>query len=290
MNLRCAAVLALASLVSASPVFGQNQPAPDRRVPFPTLTVTGEGDVSVKPDIATVQLGVMVQRPEAAAAQGEVNQLMQKVVDAIKEVVPKEQVQTSGLSLYPIYSNPRPGRLEEENQEPKISGYRAEIMVTLRIKDLARVGEAIDAGLNAGANRLMGITFEIQNQTAARAQALQQAVRSAQEKARAMAAAMDVQLGGVLEAIEGGAEVVRPMYAMEGAVDMVMARGQMPGTPVEAGQVQVRATVTLRYGMSGQNVARPGAGDEQTMRDSTEEPPRRRQDRISNEPAPSQPR
>src|SRR5688572_11710254 len=133
MNLRCAAALALASLVSASPVLGQNQPAPERRVPFPTLTVTGEGDVSVKPDIATVQLGVMVQRPEAAAAQGEVNQLMDKVVDAIKEIVPKEQVQTSGLSLYPIYSNPRPGRIEEENQEPRISGYRAEIMVTLRI-------------------------------------------------------------------------------------------------------------------------------------------------------------
>jgi uncharacterized protein len=141
--------------------------------------------------------------------------------------------------------------------EPRIAAYHAEITVTARLKDLKRAGAVIDAGLGAGANRLHGLSFELQDDTRARAGALRQAVHSAQAKARAMAEALGVELSQIMEASEGGAQVIRPMYEGAGRSADFAAQA-MPSTPVEAGQVQVSANVTLRYRIGGAGGPGPG--------------------------------
>ena len=276
--MRRLAILALCLTCAAGPAFAQDGQPERRPVPAPTISVTGEGRVGADPDLAVVRLGFSAQAAEAAAVQSQVNERMQKVIDAVKEIVPRDQIQTSGLNLYPVYSEPRPIRGDDpQPAEPKIVGYRSDMSVVVRVKELARVGDVIDAGLAAGANRLDGISFELENDTQARAQALQRAVRSAQEKARAMAAALDVELMGVAEAIEGGAHVISPMY--DRAAGMEMLRAQAGGTPVEAGQIQVQANVTLRYRMSGAGM--PAGRPDQPA-------PGERRDRIG-EPRPAQP-
>jgi uncharacterized protein len=275
--MRRLAMLAVCLTCARSPVLAQDGQPERRPLITPTISVTGDGRVSADPDLAVVRLGFSAQAAEAAAVQNQVNERMQKVIEAVKEIVPREQIQTSSLNLYPVYSEQRPIRGEDpQPQEPRIVGYRSDMSVVVRVKELARVGDVIDAGLAAGANRLDGISFELENETQARAQALQRAVRSAQEKARAIAAALDVELMGVAEAIEGGAQVISPMY--DRAAGMEMLRAQAAGTPVEGGQIQVNASVTLRYRMSGAGVPpradQPAAGD--------------RRDRIG-EPRPSQP-
>ncbi|HEX4965306.1 MAG TPA: SIMPL domain-containing protein [Thermoanaerobaculia bacterium] len=212
------------------------------------LTVSGSGQARVAPDLATVRLGVVAQAPTARAAQDQVSRTAGAVLDAIRKVgIAAEDLQTSGLSLSPLYSQSnRPGG---ESQAPRITGYQANNTVTVRVTDLAKAGPVIDAGLGAGANTLDGVDFGLRNDEAARAQALADAARAARAKAETLAKALGVRLGEILEVTEGGVSVSPPPYPRFGAV-RAMAESAMAPTPVSAGQVGVEASVTIRYRIS----------------------------------------
>lgn len=209
---------------------------------MPTLTVGGRGEVFARPDRAVIRLGAQAQATEAAAAQATVNEVMQKGLDEIKKLgIAERAIRTSGLNLYPVYTNPRPDR---DGEEPRVAGYRAANTIQITIDDLALVGKIIDAGVSAGANRLEGVTFELRDDLPQRKQALERAIEEAKSKARAMAPALDVKLGKLREVIEGGIAIeppqplfARTMRASFGAAD----------TPVQPGELRVEATVTLRY-------------------------------------------
>ena len=104
----------------------------------------------------------------------------------------------------------------------------------------------LDAGLAAGANRIEGIGFDLRDDAAARAGALEQAVREAREKAATIARALRVRLVEVLEASEGGVSVFTPTFE-KAQVRMQAMDSAAQGTPVASGQVSVSASVTLRY-------------------------------------------
>lgn len=224
------ALLALA----AGPALGQERPRPE----VPALTVSGTAEVRAAPDEATVRLGVVRQAATADEAQQQANRTAQAIQAALTQAgVNREQVQTAGLTLQPVYAPQRPNAQDE----PRIVAYRASNMVTVRLDKLSVVGQVIDAGLKAGANQLDSLQFELRDELPARRQALAQAVLQAREKARAIAEALEVRLVKVLEVQEGGL-VVRPFYEQRA----VMAAGEA-GTPVSPGQVNITATVTLRY-------------------------------------------
>ena len=101
----------------------------------------------------------------------------------------------------------------------------------------------IDAGVGAGANQLESLTFELKDNANAYSEAIQQAARRARDKASTLANAMGVRLLEVLEVTEGGATVIPPIPYMGRA--MLAEAGTT--TPVEPGQIQVKASVTIRY-------------------------------------------
>ena len=209
----------------------------------PTLSVSGTGEARVTPDEATVRLGVVAQAPTARAVQEEVNRTAGAVLDAVRKLgIKAEDIQTSGLSLSPLYSQGRPGT---EEQAPRITGYQANNTVAIRVEDLTKVGPVIDAGLGAGANNLEGVAFGLRNDEAARAAALTNAVREARAKAEALALALKVQLVGILEVAEGGVSINPPPYPKAGR--FAVAEALSTETPVSAGQVGVEASVTIRY-------------------------------------------
>ncbi|MFN3648328.1 MAG: SIMPL domain-containing protein [Armatimonadota bacterium] len=215
------------------------------RADEPVLVVSGNSEVRVAPDLAIVRLGVTRIASTAQQAQAEVNQAAQAILESVLRLqVPREAVQTSQLTIQPLYEQrqPRPGQEPQEPREPRIVAYQASNVVTIRLTRLETAGPVIDAALKAGANRLDGLSFGLQNDREARQRALTEAVREARQKARTMAEALDVRLVRVVEAIEGG--YVRPMeFAAERAM---MAAGDA-GTPVSPGEVSVHANVTLRY-------------------------------------------
>lgn len=233
-TLTLAAALALAAPLSAQP---QERTAAEPVVPV--LSVQGSGSSRVDPDEATVRLGVLAQAPTAQAAMKQVNQVANAILAAVRGLgVPEKEIQTSELNLSPVYAQVPP----ERGGEPRISGYQASNVVSIRLTKLDLVGQVVDAGLGAGANRLDGVVFGLQNDEAARADALAKAAAAARAKAATLAKALNVRLAEIVEVVEGGVTVFTPMrrMAME---SMAMAAD----TPVSAGQVGVDASLTLRY-------------------------------------------
>lgn len=119
----------------------------------------------------------------------------------------------------------------------------------MRLDNLALIGPVVDAGLKAGANQLEGVHFSLRNELPSQEQALKQAVNEARTKAQAMASALNVGIVDVLEISEGGVSLVpRGDFAMP----MMTARVQseMAPTPVSPGEIEVHASVTIRYRIS----------------------------------------
>ncbi len=209
--------------------------------PIPSIIVTGNAEVHAAPDEATVRLGVSKQASTAAAAQSAANEVAQGILAGVTGLgVRREQVQTSQLTLYPVYQQQKPG----SDEEPRVVAYRAANTVNVRLTNLSLVGPVIDSGLKAGSNQVEGVFFSLKNDAASREQALRQAVREAREKAQSIAAALDVTLGPVFTVEEGGVSI-RPPQPL-GAVAL-MARRVDVATPVSPGEVSVSASVTVRY-------------------------------------------
>jgi uncharacterized protein YggE len=210
----------------------------------PVLSVAGSGSARVTPDVATVRLGVLAQAETARAAQDQVSRMAGAILEAIRRAgVPQEQIQTSELSLQPVYGQQPPDR--SGLQEPRIVGYQASNVVSVRLEDLSKVGPVIDAGLAAGSNRLDGLFFGLKDEGPARAAALAAAVGEARTKAEALARAAGVRLLEIVEITEGGVNVFTPTF--QKARGMALEAAAMADTPVESGQVSVDASVTLRY-------------------------------------------
>lgn len=218
--------------------------------PIPSITVNGQGEVRTAPDEALVSLGVVAQTERARDAQAEASRIAQAILDAIAALgVPEEAVQTSQLFLTPVYEQQRYDQRGNVPTEPRIIAYRASNTVTVRLDDLEKIGPVIDAGIEAGANQLEGVSFQLRDDQAAREEALRLAVAKAKGKAAAIASALGVELGPVLEAQEGGVSIVRPQFAAR-AMAMEMSAGDQ-ATPVAAGQVSVTGHVTVRYRIGG---------------------------------------
>lgn len=240
------AVIALMSFAygaAAQPREDANDP---RTLPPPTLTVSGSAEVSAEPDRAVVRLGVVGEGAEASAAQDQVNRAMAQVLAAVTALdVPERSVRTEGLSLYPIYSNEQP-RPAQGPQEPRITGYRASNVVSVELDDLSRIGDVIDASIQAGANQLQGISFQLRDDIAARSSALTEAVQDARAQAETLAGALGLRIEGVSQVIAGNFNMQPPM-PFPGAG---FARAEMAATSVQPGQVNVSASVTVIYLLS----------------------------------------
>lgn len=230
------------ALAVASPVGAQMNDSDEAKVP--AITVSGSGEIRVPPDEAVVRLGVLAQRQEAAQAQEEANRIAAAILDGVAALdVPAEAIQTSRLVLSPVYEQVQP---QARSHEPRIIAYRASNVVSVRLEDLAKIGPAIDAAIEAEANQVEGVDFRLRDDLEARQGALEKAVREAEGKARAIAGALGVELGSVLEAREGGVSIDIPRFGGGPQVMAMEARSGQP-TPVSTGDITVSATVTLRY-------------------------------------------
>jgi len=205
----------------------------------PEIVVQGSAQIFALPDEATVRLGIVRQSANAQAAQEQVNSVAQEILSAItKAGVPAAQIQTSRLTLSPVYAPRSP----ESREAPRIVAYNASNTVAVRLTNLTMVGSVIDAGLKAGANQLDGVQFGLRNDLPSRQEALKKAVQEAQSKAQVMAEALRVNLAEVIEASESGVSVVPFSEAVPAARLAITA-----DTPVSPGQIQVQANVTIRY-------------------------------------------
>lgn len=207
----------------------------------PVIIVSGNAQIEVNPDEATVRLGVVRQESAAQAAQEQANRAAQAILAEIGKLgIPAERIRTSRLTLSPIYAPARP----ETRDAPRIASYSASNVVSVLVTNLSQIGPIIDAGLRAGSNQVEGIQFRVKDDLPVREQALKQAVTEARRKAEAMADALGVRLGFVQEVTEGGSSI---MPKGEGGGGFVMMAREATPTPVSPGQLEVNASVTVKY-------------------------------------------
>jgi hypothetical protein len=222
--------LAMACLADAQQTA---EPASSRLV-----RATGSAMISVKPDQAEINIGVVSEAETAKAAAAANAAESSKVIEQLKKAGgAKMEIRTVSYSVHPRYRHSNDGR------EPEIVGFTATNVVRVQLHDLEKVGELIDVATRSGANQIHGIEFTLQNEQAARAQALQQATKNAMASAGSMAAAVGAKLGRVRSVEEQGTEPPRPMRTM------AMAEARAASTPVEPGTIEVPASVTVTVEM-----------------------------------------
>jgi len=207
--------------------------------PPPFLEVSGNAEVQVAPDRATIVFAVETEGSTAAAA-GRDNAARMTAVLAAVRALPLEglRVESFGYDLQPVY------RYDEPERRQRIDGYTVRNHVRAIVPDPQMVGRIIDAAVNAGANRVASLSFEASNTEVARQEALRLAVERARAQAETIASAMGAVLAGPLE-VRGGADVPRPyMPYMRGEM---MAMAPDVSTPIEAGSQSVHASVTIKY-------------------------------------------
>lgn len=202
-----------------------------------TITVTGEGRVSVAPDMAILRLGVAREARKASDAMRAASEAAAAVLARVEQagIAPRD-VQTANVSLSPRWDH-------SKNNAPRVVGYVASNDLTVRVRDLESLGGLMDAVVSDGANQMNGLSFSIAEPRPLQDQARQDAVKDARSKAELLADAAGVVLGPVMTISEGGG--MRQPIAM--------ARGAMmesAAVPIAAGELDVSINVTVIFSIA----------------------------------------
>jgi len=200
----------------------------------PVVVVSGEGIVKATPDQAWVRIGVESRSKNSKEAQQRNADMMTAVQQKLASLgIPKDAIKTVGIDLQ-LEFDYRDGK-----QTPR--GYLARNTIEVRIDDLAKVGDVLDAVVGSGATTIHGLRFDVKARETIEQEALTSAVGNAMAKANAIAAGAKRGVDRILrieETFTGGG----PQPMMERAV---MMRAADATTPVEAGEIEIRAQVRL---------------------------------------------
>jgi uncharacterized protein YggE len=212
--------------------------------PFrPNISVTGEGEASVSPDLAILTLSVTREAETARAALDADNEAMAKVVAAMKEAgVEAKDLQTAGLAINPQYVYPD-GKNNEK--EPRITGYQVTNTLTVRVREIAKVGDLLDRAVTLGVNQGGNIVFTNDDPSKALDEARRKAVADAMAKARTLAEAAGVELGKVREISEHS--LAQPPMPYQ--VKTMRMEAAAAAVPVETGENVYRVGVSMVFGL-----------------------------------------
>jgi uncharacterized protein YggE len=227
------AALFAAAMLPALPAAAQE---PGRQPP--RISVTGEGEVAVAPDMAILNLTVLREAATARAALTANNEAMKQVLAALKEAgIAERDLQTSGLNIQPRHAPPG-----KERGEPKITGYGVSNALTVRVRNLANAGAILDKAVELGVNQGGGIAFVKDDLGPTLTEARKRAVADALARAGTLAGAANVKLGRILS-IEEQSAMPRPM-PYGGPLRMAAADASVP---LAAGENSYRTQVTVVF-------------------------------------------
>jgi uncharacterized protein YggE len=209
--------------------------------PAPRILVTGEGSVDIAPDTAVLTLSVMREAPTARAALTANSAAMSKVLDAMTAVgIEQRDLQTSSFAIQPRYTHP-PRQGAGAGEAPKLVGYTVRNSLSVRVRDISKVGEVLDTSVTLGVNEGGSILFTNDDPSAAITQARVKAMKEALFKANTLANAAGVKVGKVLEISEQSYNP-RPMPMARAEMAMASAADAVP---IAVGENSYKVTVSV---------------------------------------------
>jgi uncharacterized protein YggE len=225
-------VVAVAALLACAPAANAQTPPPSPELPV--VVATGEAVVKRAPDRAFVSIAAESRARTSRDAQRLTAEAMTSVLAKLKSAgLPGDAIQTTGYDIQPEF--------DYANGKQTVRGYVARNSIEVRVDELPKLGDILDIAVGAGATSVAGVRFDLKDRTGAEREALQRAVEDARARASAAAAGAGLKVDRVVKIEEQRASVMpppRPMVAMR-------AEAQGPTTPVVAGELEIRATVTL---------------------------------------------
>ena len=201
------------------------------------ISVNGTGRVSLIPDIARVTVGVHTEDENAVEAVASNNSLASKIVQALENYdIASEDIQTTNFNIYPrqIWGT--------SGQQLGIT-YVVDNNVRVTLRDLELIGEILNAVIQAGANSINGIQFDVDDREGANHQALEAAIENARARAETITKAAGIEIGEIitLESFIGGGGVETVFVERAFAADMAAE------VPISTGQMEVVVSVNIVY-------------------------------------------
>lgn len=206
------------------------------------MMVTGEGKVTVVPDIARISAGIEEKGTSLKVAQETANKKSQSLVSELKKLgIEEKDIKTSSYNIYPT--------TDYETDPPRISGYRVSTSYNITVRDVDKANDVLVSVTAAGANLVGGISFDLSEEAEAKAfsDARKDAVQKAKQKAESLSNASGVTLGKIINVSEGiTGSPVRYAMPMAGGGDMAL-ESKMTAPDVEPGTTEINLAVTLSY-------------------------------------------
>ena len=203
------------------------------------ITVSGEGKVTGKPDVAQLTLGVSVLRPTVAAARDQAASSLTAMTNAVKaDGVADKDIQTQQLNIQPEY--------DYSNNKQRLTGFRVTNTVSVKVRNIDSTSKVVDDAVAAGGDdtQLQGISFTIDKPDDLKQQARQLAVADAKAKAQTLASASGVSVGDAIDINEGGG--VQPVVYSGAAYDAAKSVAA-PATPIQPGELDITIDVNITW-------------------------------------------
>jgi uncharacterized protein YggE len=205
--------------------------------PIRQMSVSGQGEVYLTPDIAYVNIGVHSQAANVADALRQNNAQSQAVARALKEMgVDEKDIQTSAFNVFPQ-------QMYGPNGEMTGTEYVVDNVVFVTVRDLSKLGELLDAVVRSGANTINSVSFDVTDKSAAISQARKQAIDKAKATAQEIADAAGIKLGNIIS-LNTYVQEPTPAY-LEGKGGAMMPAA--PDVPMAAGQLILRVNADISY-------------------------------------------
>jgi uncharacterized protein len=204
-----------------------------------TITVPGEGRVSVRADLAELRVGIALTEETVQGARTAGAVALQGVLSRLRTLGVKDRdIQTSVISMTPAYD------YSSNRNPPRLVGYALTNTVSVTIRDLERVGDVIDGALTSGATTLDSVAFRVADPKPAQQQARELAVADARARAETLARAAGVEVGRVVAISEGGTPTPFEPYP---AMRSMAMTAKDESTPVEAGMNEISVSVGVTF-------------------------------------------
>jgi len=211
---------------------------------FGTMSTSGTSIIKVDPDRVEIELGIKVQRDNAAAAEQEVARIMEAIRANLAETGVKYEIETGYYSMYPIYDYD-----SFFGTDYRIIGYEVVHTVVVKTSETGSVGKLIDAAASAGANKVNSISFTLSDEKKDETMnlALAKAAKNAKVKADTIASALGLSVKKITRISESSYEPRPYVY-----YDYAMAEGKSMAsadysTQIDPSEVSMTATVSMEF-------------------------------------------
>lgn len=208
-----------------------------------TVTVSGNGSVTVAPDIARLQLAIVERSPSVTSAQAAAASVTERVLALLDKLrIDRKYVNTTSASVQPDY------RWNQVKEQQELVGYIAQRDIQVELRDLDKLGELIEGAVKAGVNQMQPPILDSSKRRDAYRESLSLAAADARANAGTLAEALGAKLGKIvtINAVEGGPPMPMPMMSMK--ADMAMAEGA-PQT-YNAGELRFEAMATAVFALT----------------------------------------